>query len=48
VDTLYFSAYGIIYDKQRLKELFDLFSVVLDEMCLIGSAYQGDPGIGIW
>lgn len=48
VDVLYFSARGIIEDKQRLKELFDLFAVVLDEMCVAGSAYEGDPGIGIW
>lgn len=48
VDVLSFSAPGIIEDKQRLKQLFDLFAVVLDEMCLAGSAYDGDPGIGIW
>jgi len=45
VDELYFQAYGLITDKQRLKELFELFSLVLDELCRLGSAYQGDPGV---
>lgn len=45
VDELYFEASGIITDKQRLKELFDLFSLVLDELCRSGSAYQAGAGV---
>jgi hypothetical protein len=45
VDELYFERRGIITDKQRLKELFDLFALVLDELCRLGAAYQSDPGV---
>jgi hypothetical protein len=45
VDELYFQTPGIILDKQHLKELFDLFSLVLDELCRLGSAYQGPTGM---
>jgi len=47
VDELYFQTSGVIKDKQRLKELFDLFAVVLDQLCRIGSAYQNDPGLSL-
>jgi len=43
VDELHFQVVGIIKDKERLKELFDLFSEVLDELCRIGSAYKDSP-----
>ena len=45
VDELYFQTYGVIKDKERLKELFDLFSLVLDELCRLGSAYEKEPGV---
>ncbi len=45
VDELYFATYGVIKDKQRLKELFDLFALVLDELCRLGAAYQNEPGV---
>jgi hypothetical protein len=45
VDELYFQTYGVIKDKQRLKELFDLFALVLDELCRIGAAYESGPGV---
>lgn len=45
VDELYFQTTGIIKDKDRLKSLFDLFSSVLDELCLLGSAYEKEPGV---
>ncbi len=45
VDELYFQTYGVIKDKQRLKELFDLFSLVLDELCRLGAAYENEPGV---
>ncbi len=45
VDELYFQAHGVIKDKARLKDLFDLFSAVLDELCRQGSAYEKEPGV---
>jgi len=45
VDELYFLAFGVIKDTDRLKNLFDLFADVLDELCLMGSAYEGEPGV---
>ncbi len=45
VDELYFQVTGVIKDKERLKDLFELFSEVLDELCRIGSAYENDPGV---
>lgn len=47
VDELYFEVVGIIKDKDRLKNLFDLFSLVLDELCRLGSAYETDPGVTV-
>jgi len=43
VDELYFEVVGVIKDKERLKKLFDLFSLVLDELCRFGSAYEDEP-----
>ena len=40
VDELYFAADGLIRDKERLKELFELFSAVLAELYKMGSAYK--------
>lgn len=45
VDELYFEVVGVIKDKERLKNLFDLFSLVLDDLCRLGSAYETDPNI---
>jgi len=45
VDELYFQVRGTITDKERLKELFDLFSMILDELCKMGSAYEQAPGV---
>ena len=45
VDELYFEVVGVIKDKERLKNLFDLFALVLDELCRLGSAYETQPGI---
>ena len=45
VDELHFRAYGVIKDKQRLKGLFDLFALVLEELCRLGSAYEREPGV---
>ncbi len=45
VDLLYFQATGVIKDKERLKELFNLFSLTLDELCNQGAASEDDPEI---
>jgi len=47
VDELYFQTYGIIKDKERLKELFDLFSLVLIELCRLGAAYEKEPNVNL-
>jgi hypothetical protein len=45
VDELHFQVVGVINDVERLKALFDLFAVLLDQLCRIGSAYKREPGI---
>jgi hypothetical protein len=45
VDELHFQIVGVIKDVERLKALFDLFAAVLDQLCLIGSAYKQEPGV---
>jgi len=47
VDELYFQVMGVIKDKERLKSLFDLFAMVLEELCKIGSAYDKETGISL-
>jgi hypothetical protein len=36
---------GLVTDKQRLKDAFELFGRTLDRLCQIGSAYEDDPGV---
>ena len=45
VDELYFRVAGVIRNVDQLKDLFELFSEVLNRLCTIGSAYQADPGV---
>jgi hypothetical protein len=45
VDELYFRTLGVITDIERLKDLFELFSQVLDQLCRMGSAYEKDPNV---
>jgi hypothetical protein len=45
VDELHFQVVGVIKDVERLKALSDLFAIVLDQLCRIGSAYKQDPAI---
>lgn len=44
-DELNFQVLGVIKEVDRLKQLFDLFAEILDELCRIGSAYEADPGV---
>lgn len=45
VDELYFRVPGVIKDVAQLKQLYELFSEILNHLCQIGSAYQDDPRI---
>jgi len=47
VDELRFQVAGVIKDIEWLKALFDLFAVVLDQLCRIGSAYKQEPGVDL-
>ncbi len=42
-DALNFLVKGAVTDVERLKNLFELFAVTLDQLCLIGSAYETEP-----
>lgn len=42
-DVLTYTVKGMVDDVARLKNLFELFAVTLDQLCLIGSAYEGQP-----
>ncbi len=45
VDELHFQVIGVIKDIDRLKGLYDLFAETLDQLCRIGSAYEGSPNV---
>jgi len=45
VDELHFIVQGVLKDVDKLKALFELFSEVLDGLCKIGAAYEGDSGV---
>ena len=45
VAELYFTVPGVIKDLDRLKNLYELFAEMLDQLCAIGSAYEHDPRV---
>jgi len=45
VNELSFQVTGVIVDVGRLKQLFELFSETLDQLCRLGSAYDKNPGV---
>jgi hypothetical protein len=45
VDELEFKVLGVIKDVERLKRLYELFAETLDQLCRIGSAYEGNPDV---
>lgn len=47
VDELHFLAHGVIKDVARLKQVYDLFAEVLDELCRMGDAYETDPHVNL-
>jgi len=44
-DELQFIVGGVVKDTARLKDMYQLFAETLDELCRIGSAYEGSPGV---
>lgn len=44
-DELSFVVAGLIKDVTQLKQLFVLFAETLDQLCRIGAAYEGSPGV---
>lgn len=47
VDELNLKVEEVVTDIERLKSLYDLFSVSLHHLCHIGSAYNADPKIDL-
>ena len=47
VDELHFQVVGVIKDIERLKQLYELFAEMLEELCRIGSAYETDPEVQV-
>ena len=47
VDELYFQVVGVVKDVERLKNLYNLFSEILNHLCHIGSAYKDDPNMSL-
>ena len=45
VDELYLETPGVVVDRAELRGLFELFAACLHQLCLIGSAYEGDAGV---
>lgn len=45
VDELHFRVRGVIKDLYRLTMLYNLFAVILDQLCKTGSAYEDDPKV---
>lgn len=43
LSELSFEAMGVIKDLQQLRDLYELFSQLLNHLCHIGSAYEQDP-----
>jgi hypothetical protein len=47
VDELRFFVPGVIKDIDRLRMLYDLFAETLQELCLMGSAYERNPRVKV-
>lgn len=45
VDELYFQVAHEIRDVEQLKLLYELFAETLNQLCKMGSAYEGDPEV---
>ena len=47
IDELYFSCVAVMKGKEDLKNLFELFSQILNRLVQIDSAYQNDPDVDV-
>ncbi len=47
VDELVFQAAGVITDIGELKNLYEIFALILDQLCVIGSATKSDPQVDL-
>ena len=45
VNELYFQCYGVLKEEKLLKSLFDMFSITLERLVRIDSAYENDPQV---
>lgn len=45
VDELYFQCSGILKEERLLRDLFEVFTLVLERLVQIDSAYEKDPGV---
>ena len=45
VDELYFECSGVVKDEARIKNLFELFSLTLERLVQLDSAYENDPKV---
>jgi hypothetical protein len=45
VDELHFHCHGVLKDEKLLKNLFDIFSITLERLVQIDSAYENDPKV---
>ena len=45
VNVLYFESAGVVKETQRLRALFDLFTITLERLVQMDSAYEDDPNI---
>lgn len=45
VDELYFQVPGLLRNVELLKQQFALFAEMLNQLCVIGSAYKNDPQV---
>ena len=45
VDELYFECAGVIKETEILKDLFELFCLILERLVQIDSAYEDDPNV---
>ncbi len=44
-DELYFQVVGVIKDVERLKSLYALFAMTLNQLCHMDAAYEDDPNL---
>ena len=47
VNELYFSCVGVMKTQEDLRNLFELFCLILDRLVRVDSAYEDDPGVDL-